>query len=108
MLTAPDLPPGASIHVVLIYPRGDRAAAQQGLDRRGCYGPGGSMPAIRFRSGGAKSKRGISYYFAQDEDAAGKIGRRLGGGYGSGRLVRLSPSAGLPRPGTIEIAVGSD
>jgi hypothetical protein len=102
------LPSGALIHVVMIYPRGDEAAAQRALDlarvlRSDGFGVGDPFPVPP-----RESKRGISYYFAQDEDAAIEIGRRLGGQYGEGRLVRLPRSAGLPRPGTIEIALGSD
>ncbi len=103
----PDLPPGALIHLVLIYPRDDQGAAQRGLDlarllRSDGFGVGDPFPVAP-----RESKRGINYYFAQDEDAAAEIGRRLGGQYGDVRLVRLPPSAGLPRPGTIEIALGN-
>ncbi|HEX5325276.1 MAG TPA: hypothetical protein VFW75_01280, partial [Acetobacteraceae bacterium] len=53
------------------------------------------------------TKPGISDYFAQDEGAAIGIGHRLQGEYGDGRLVHVPRNAGQPRPGTIEIAVGS-
>jgi energy-coupling factor transporter ATP-binding protein EcfA2 len=105
---APELPSGPFIHVVLIYPRGDRTAAQRGLDlaaklRSDGFGVGDPLP-VPPREG----KRGISYYFAQDGDVAAEIQQRLGDQYGRAKLVRLSPNAGSPRPGTIEIAVGSD
>ena len=101
-----ELPSGAVVHVVMIYPRGDRAAEQRGLDlarllRSDRFAVGDPFPVPP-----RESRRGISYYFAQDEGAAAEIGRRIGGQYGEGRLVRLPPSAGLPRPGTIEIALG--
>jgi energy-coupling factor transporter ATP-binding protein EcfA2 len=105
---APDLPAGAMVHVILTYPRGDAAAQQRGMAlaqelRSDGFGVGDPFPATP-----RESKRGISYFFAQDEDAAAAIERRLGGDYGSARLVRLPTNAGLPRPGTIEIGVGSD
>ena len=100
----PDLASLGSIRVVLIYPHGNVAAAKRGFeltralraDGLGVYGP--------FPIASQKLKRGVMYYFAQDADAAAEIGRRLGGEYGEARLV----TAGRHRPGTIEIAVGSD
>jgi len=104
--TAQVLPSGPLIHVILIYPRGHQAAAQRGLDLARELRSDGFAVGEPFPVPPRESKPGISYYFAQDEDAAAKIGRRLGDQYGEGRLVRLPPSAGLPRPGTIEIALG--
>ncbi|MGH7154760.1 MAG: ATP-binding protein [Acetobacteraceae bacterium] len=102
-----DLPTGVLVHVVLIYPRDDRMAAARGRDLAQELRAEGVDAGDPFAVGSQASKRGISYYFDQDEDAAGKIGRRLGGEYGDGKLVRPRRGAGLPRPGTIEIAVGS-
>jgi len=101
-----ELPSGAVVHVVLIYPRGNQAAEQRGLDLARLLRSDGFAVGDPFPVPPRESRRGISYYFAQDEGTAAEIGRRIGGQYGSGRLVRLPPSAGLPRPGTIEIALG--
>jgi energy-coupling factor transporter ATP-binding protein EcfA2 len=101
-----ELPSGALIHVVIIYPRGDQAAAQRAKDLARRLRSAGLALGDPFPVPPRESKRGIRYYFAQDESAAIEVGRRLGGQYGEGRLVRLRRSAGLPRPGTIEIALG--
>ncbi len=106
--TALELPPNAVIRVVLTYPRGDVAAAQRGVAlaqalRADRVGVGDPIP-VAVRS----SKKGISYYFTQDESAATDLVRRLHGEYGEAKLVRLTKAAGQPRPGTIEIALGSN
>jgi hypothetical protein len=93
---------------VLTYPRGDVAAAQRGVAlaqalRADRVGVGDPIP-VAVRS----SKKGISYYFTQDESAATDLVRRLHGEYGEAKLVRLTKAAGQPRPGTIEIALGSN
>lgn len=103
-----ELPLGALIHIVMIYPRGDQVAAQRGLDLAHVLRSEGFAVGDPFPVPPRESRRGISYYFVQDEGAAADIGRRVGGQYGGGRLVRVPPNAGLPRPGTIEIALGSD
>jgi hypothetical protein len=54
------------------------------------------------------ASRGITYYFVQDRSIASAIESQLRGEYGQAKLARFSPNAGLPRPGTIEITVGSD
>lgn len=105
-VAAQELPSGAVVHVVMIYPRGDQAAAQRGLDLVRMLRSDGFAVGDPFPAPPRESRRSISYYFAQDEGAAAEIGRRIGGQYGEGRLVRVPPSAGLPRPGTIEIALG--
>ena len=103
----PELPAGALIHIVLIYPRGDHAAAERGRDLAQTLRSAGLGVGDPFPVASRAAKPGISYYFAQDQDAAGGIGRRLGGKYGEGKLIRPPRGAGLPRPGTIEISIGS-
>ena len=106
--TTHDLPPNALIRVVLTYPRGDTAAAKRGEElaralRTDRLRVGDPIPvATRI------ANKAISYYFEQDGDAATDLSRRLRGEYGEAKLIRLPRAASQPRPGTIEIALGSD
>ncbi len=106
--TTQDLPANALVHVVLTYPRGDMAAAERAAELARVLRTGGLGVGDPFPVAPRTSKKSISYYFTQDASAATDIGQRLRGEYGEAKLVRLPRAAGQPRPGTIEIALGSE
>ncbi len=102
------LPSGASIRIVVTYAWGDNVASQRSLElsrtlRADGFNVGDPFPVAR-----RSAKRGIRFYFVQDEGVAEEITARLGDGYGAATLARISARDGLPRPGTIEIGVGHD
>jgi hypothetical protein len=103
-----NLPAGAVIRVVLTYPHGDMAAAKRGAELARVLRTDGLGVGDPFPVAPQTSKKGISYYFTQDAGAATDLGQRLHGDYGEPKLARLPRAAGQPRPGTIEIALGSD
>ena len=106
--TTNDLPANALVRVVLTYPRGDMAAAERAAELARVLRTGGLGVGDPFPVAPRTSKKGISYYFTQDAGAATDIGQRLRGEYGEAKLVKLPRAAGQPRPGTIEIALGSE
>lgn len=99
------LPSGASIRIVVTYPWGDDAALQRSLDVSRILRAGGFTVLDPFPVPPKRAKKGIRYYFVQDEDVADTIVHRLNGDYGTATLVRFSTIEGLPRPGTIEVDV---
>jgi hypothetical protein len=103
-----NLPAGAVIRVVLTYPHGDMAAAKRGAELARVLRTDGLGVGDPFPVAPQTSKKGISYYFTQDAGAATDLSQRLHGDYGKPKLARLPRAAGQPRPGTIEIALGSD
>jgi hypothetical protein len=103
-----NLPAGAVIRVVLTYPHGDMAAAKRGAELARVLRTDGLGVGDPFPVAPQLSKKGISYYFSQDAGAATDLGQRLYGAYGKPSLARVPRAAGQPRPGTIEIALGSD
>ena len=106
--TTQELPAGALIRVVLTYPHGDTAAAKRGAELARVLRTDGLGIGDPFPVAPQTSKKGISYYFTRDAGAATDLGQRLHGEYGEPKLARIPRAAGQPRPGTIEIALGSD
>ena len=106
--TTQEPPAGALIRVVLTYPHGDTAAAKRGAELARVLRTDGLGVGDPFPVAPQTSKKGISYYFTRDAGAATNLGQRLHGEYGEPKLARIPRAAGQPRPGTIEIALGSD
>ncbi len=102
--TTPNWTSRGSLRVVLIYPRGDMAAAKRGFELARALRADGLNVDDPLPIAARKLKPRVMYYFSQDANAAAEMGRRLHGEYGEARLV----TPRRHRPGTIEIAVGSD
>lgn len=103
----PALPAGPLIHVVVTFPRGNVAAAGRGFELVRTLRAGGFDVGDPYPLAGKATKPGIRYYFVQDRDAATTISARLQGELGEPVLARLPRGTPRPRPGTIEIALGS-
>ena len=97
------LPQGAPLHVVLIVPPGDAAAASlAAADARRLRDDGLDVadPVTERTRGSA-----ISYFFAEDSAGAARVQHVLG----SAAPARLAPMpATTPPPGTIEVAVAGN
>lgn len=96
------LPAGDPIRVVLVYPRGNTAAAKQGAEVARALRADGLQVADPVPIAPQWAKHSIRYYFIQDANAAAEIARRLRGEYGVAKMVRSQRHL----PGTIEVAVG--
>lgn len=99
------LPSGASVRIVVTYASGDEAALQRSLDVSRILRASGFTVLDPFPLPPKRAKKGIRYYFVQDEGVADTIMHRLGHDYGAATLARVSVIDGLPRPGTIEVDV---
>jgi energy-coupling factor transporter ATP-binding protein EcfA2 len=95
-------PAGDSIRVVLVYPRGNAAAAKQGAEVARTLRADGLQVTDPVPIAPQWAKHSIRYYFTQDADAAAEIARRLRGEYGGAKMVRSQRHL----PGTIEVAIG--
>jgi hypothetical protein len=104
---SPGLPSGPLVHVVLTYARGDTAAAERGARLAQTMRAEGYDVGEPFPVPGRPAKPGIKFFFAQDGAAAEELERHLHADLGTATLVRLPRDVGLPRPGTIEIALPS-
>ena len=102
------LPSAASIRVVVTYAWGDEAALQRSLNVSRILREAGFTVLDPFPVSPKSAKKGIRYYFVQDEGVADTIVNRLGGDYGAATLAQFSVIQGLPRPGTIEVDVGHE
>ena len=100
------LPSGASIRVVVTYAWGDNVGSRRSLELSRSLRADGFNVGDPFPVTPRNAKRGVSFYFVQDEGVAEEITARLG--YGAATLVQFSARDGLPRPGTVEIGVGHD
>ncbi len=102
------LPSGASIRIVVTYARGDDVASQRSLELSRTLRADGFNVGDPFPVAPKGTKRGVRFYFVQDQGVADQIAAHLGNGYGTATLARFSARDGMPRPGTIEIGMGHD
>ncbi len=93
---------------MVTYAWGDDAALQRSLNVSRVLREAGFIVLDPFPVSPKSAKKGIRYYFVQDEGVADAIMNRLSGDYRAATLARFSVIQGLPRPGTIEVDVGHE